>query len=239
MNIKWIGLLIISCLGSFAPQALSATVLTYAYDATVTSIHVSGDTSLLPSSGSGLVVGQTINGSFTYDTSASSSFIGGSMYSYTANLYATGSLTINLPTTTVSGSTPYGYSSEVFNSTPANGGNGFVVFGPYSDNVVAGTHEIYLAYQLDLYDRTASVLNSLSLPTSLNLSDFDFRGLSIQEVDFSGGQYNVALELTSLTEVAAVPEPSTWAMMLLGFAGVSFMAYRRSRKDNGLALAAV
>jgi len=27
--------------------------------------------------------------------------------------------------------------------------------------------------------------------------------------------------------VAAVPEPSTWAMMLLGFAGLGFMAYRR------------
>jgi len=38
--------------------------------------------------------------------------------------------------------------------------------------------------------------------------------------------------------VGAVPEPSTWAMMILGFAGVSFMAYRRSRKDQGLALAA-
>lgn len=37
---------------------------------------------------------------------------------------------------------------------------------------------------------------------------------------------------------AAVPEPSIWAMMILGFAGVGFMAYRRSRKDNGLALAA-
>ena len=33
---------------------------------------------------------------------------------------------------------------------------------------------------------------------------------------------------------AAVPEPSTWAMMILGFAGVGFMAYRR--KQNGAAL---
>ncbi len=33
-----------------------------------------------------------------------------------------------------------------------------------------------------------------------------------------------------ITEVAAVPEPSTWAMMILGFAGVSFMAYRRKSK---------
>jgi outer membrane lipase/esterase len=31
----------------------------------------------------------------------------------------------------------------------------------------------------------------------------------------------------------AVPEPSTWAMMILGFAGIGFMAYRR--KQNGLA----
>jgi|SRR5665213_2153771 len=28
----------------------------------------------------------------------------------------------------------------------------------------------------------------------------------------------------------AVPEPSTWAMMLLGFAGVGFIAYRRKNK---------
>ncbi|MES2193446.1 MAG: PEPxxWA-CTERM sorting domain-containing protein [Pseudomonadota bacterium] len=31
----------------------------------------------------------------------------------------------------------------------------------------------------------------------------------------------------------AVPEPSTWAMMILGFAGVGFMAYRR--KNHGAA----
>jgi hypothetical protein len=31
-------------------------------------------------------------------------------------------------------------------------------------------------------------------------------------------------------EVAAVPEPSTWAMMILGFAGLGFMAYRRKSK---------
>jgi hypothetical protein len=37
--------------------------------------------------------------------------------------------------------------------------------------------------------------------------------------------------------VSAVPEPSTWAMMILGFAGVGFMAYRR-RKDKALRLTA-
>jgi hypothetical protein len=42
-------------------------------------------------------------------------------------------------------------------------------------------------------------------------------------IDAYNGQYIPAN--WSLT--AAVPEPSTWAMMLLGFAGVGFMAYRR------------
>jgi hypothetical protein len=32
--------------------------------------------------------------------------------------------------------------------------------------------------------------------------------------------------------VAAVPEPSTWAMMILGFLGVGFMAYRRKSKPT-------
>lgn len=36
----------------------------------------------------------------------------------------------------------------------------------------------------------------------------------------------------TVTAVAGVPEPSTWAMMFLGFAGVAFVAYRRSRKSN-------
>jgi hypothetical protein len=37
-----------------------------------------------------------------------------------------------------------------------------------------------------------------------------------------------------VTGVAAVPEPSTWAMMILGFAGVGFMGYRRTRKGSAL-----
>jgi hypothetical protein len=41
---------------------------------------------------------------------------------------------------------------------------------------------------------------------------------------------------TSAIGVGGVPEPSTWAMMLLGFAGIGFMAYRRKSK---LALMAV
>nr|WP_167552255.1 PEPxxWA-CTERM sorting domain-containing protein [Bradyrhizobium sp.] len=36
---------------------------------------------------------------------------------------------------------------------------------------------------------------------------------------------------------SAVPEPSTWAMMILGFAGVGFMAYRRRNQASALTAA--
>jgi hypothetical protein len=36
---------------------------------------------------------------------------------------------------------------------------------------------------------------------------------------------------------AAVPEPSTWAMLLLGFAGVGFMAYRRKTQGASFPIA--
>lgn len=35
--------------------------------------------------------------------------------------------------------------------------------------------------------------------------------------------------------IAPVPEPATWAMMFLGFAGVGFVAYRRSRRESASA----
>jgi hypothetical protein len=41
----------------------------------------------------------------------------------------------------------------------------------------------------------------------------------------------------SVTLTGAVPEPSTWAMMILGFCGLGFMAYRKKRNGPALCLA--
>ena len=40
-----------------------------------------------------------------------------------------------------------------------------------------------------------------------------------------------------ITPTSAVPEPSTWAMMLIGFAGLGYAAYRRTTR-NAVALVA-
>jgi PEP-CTERM motif len=48
--------------------------------------------------------------------------------------------------------------------------------------------------------------------------------------------YNGQFISTNFTVTAAVPEPSTWAMMILGFVGVGFLSYRR-RNGGAAALA--
>ena len=55
---------------------------------------------------------------------------------------------------------------------------------------------------------------------------------------FSGETQNADTQLANVdmvVNVAAVPEPSTWAMMILGFAGVGYMTYRRRRQAAALA----
>jgi PEP-CTERM motif len=52
---------------------------------------------------------------------------------------------------------------------------------------------------------------------------------------FVPGSYGSTGDSLTIVDIsAAVPEPSTWAMMILGFFGIGFMAYRR--KQNGPAL---
>jgi PEP-CTERM motif len=55
-----------------------------------------------------------------------------------------------------------------------------------------------------------------------------FTSLTITSTD--GFSQIKHFEISGLTTVRAIPEPSTWAMMVLGFAGVGFMAYRRKSK---------
>jgi PEP-CTERM motif len=65
-----------------------------------------------------------------------------------------------------------------------------------------------------------SIFGGSLLPPGL--SPLSFLGTIDGGVDFARG---------SITLASAVPEPSTWAMMLLGLFGVGFMAYRRNDKQ--------
>ena len=105
-------------------------------------------------------------------------------------------------------------------------------------------------------DGTGTELASLSLGTTTNgsgtsgcgghnycplvSSGVAFSGLA-ESVNFSGTENYIVFDditIGSVTPITGgVPEPSTWAMLLLGFAGVGFMAYRRRQNGPQLRLA--
>jgi PEP-CTERM motif len=93
----------------------------------------------------------------------------------------------------------------IVGSSPA-ANNGFDQFDPY----INGTG-------------TFTIAASLSNVNSFTVSNVEFFfGTVPTEVDGRPGSF----------PVGSIPEPSTWAMMILGFFGVGFMAYRRKSKGQ-------
>jgi hypothetical protein len=76
---------------------------------------------------------------------------------------------------------------------------------------------------LDPHGSTAGYLDTLTLTATTTLDFFVVDGFLSDNV---GG---VALEIDPVSTAASTPEPSTWAMLLLGFAGLGFAGYRRQR----------
>jgi hypothetical protein len=91
--------------------------------------------------------------------------------------------------------------------------------------------------------------NGLFTGTLLSSTTFNSIGSNIQTAFASAGPgpYSVTEEYiitvgaaggsANSSIVVSVPEPSTWAMMILGFLGVGFMAYRRKGRGSQFRLA--
>jgi len=78
----------------------------------------------------------------------------------------------------------------------------------------------------------ASLFDDVSDPSTIHIAGLPGT-LSMLSAEGNGGtgdtiyaRWQIPLDSVSL-QVTSVPEPSTWAMMILGFAGVGFLAYRR------------
>jgi hypothetical protein len=87
---------------------------------------------------------------------------------------------------------------------------------------LAGTAQFPGGVRLDMQAFDVSGLGTL---TSLT-----FEGFNGPDTFFLGQPFLAGLTGTDFAVTAAVPEPSTWAMLILGFAGIGFMAYRRKSK---------
>jgi len=116
--------------------------------------------------------------------------------------------------------------------------------GPLADIIVITLPSAATAFALDFNTLFTSTTETFTLSNGFSTSVSNTAninsGPNLQFIGFiSTNPFNTitlsvpngqSLVIADFTTASAVPEPSTWAMMILGFAGVGFMAYRRKSK---------
>jgi hypothetical protein len=81
---------------------------------------------------------------------------------------------------------------------------------------------------------TPDNLSAISSITSFSTTGSNFQFIPAA-FDLLAGNTVVLSDIGRIGFTAAVPEPSTWAMMILGFFGIGFSAYRRKQRVLRLA----
>jgi hypothetical protein len=127
------------------------------------------------------------------------------------------------------------------NSPNSNGTNNVIFAGAASDSITI-TKSGGGLFDLTSFDMAISwydsnpteiiTVNGSPLEISQTLTTYNFNLTGLSQVDISGmpSDFGYWSADNIVFNVSAVPEPSRWAMMLLGFAGIGFMAYRRKSK---------
>ena len=169
---------------------------------------------------------------------------GVSMYDHSTGelLWWTSSATV-IQTGTGTVSLPYSSTMYAPNSTGTNDANAFetaVLSGTFTLSSAGAVH-----FTVGSDDDAFVYLNGVLIGQNPGIhatTDVTFTGnanagVNTLEIFYAdrertGAQLDVSADV-ALT--AAVPEPSTWAMMILGFFGVGSLAYRRNRKQQVLA----
>lgn len=104
-------------------------------------------------------------------------------------------------------------------------------------NTDPGTYVLSLVTTFSSVDFTSAILTGPSGPVNLAIQ-FDLPTLerwTTSEVGLLAGQYTLTItgnaggdgQMGGHIDIKAVPEPATWAMMLLGFGAVGFAMRRR------------
>jgi hypothetical protein len=172
----------------------------------------------------------------------------------TVNALGDGGIVFNIPAGTSSGQPSfgvvlvlggYGYGdgdrggnagNSIYWGTANSGVNDLVtgVFTPGNNYTITVkvNGDVYSAYNDPdgIFDSHSVLLTQLTYvggPTSGYVGLYDNQP---NTTTGSGSGTPMSFSNFSLSGVSAVPEASTWAMMIFGFAGIGFMAYRRKAK---------
>lgn len=147
-------------------------------------------------------------------------------------------VTVDSTTTTISGPTTVADTTTI-GFTEAQLGSPTFMENVVFTNTLAGLYSISLTTSSPAVDFTSAVLSGMG--TSNGLIEIDDDGITefwrlANPVVLGAGQYTLAINGNnsgagslggSITIRQAVPEPATWAMMLIGFGAVGFAMRRR------------
>jgi hypothetical protein len=153
-------------------------------------------------------------GDYVYDFSVTNN-VGGN-----ASLYFFG---VQIGNTDVV-SSPGGWSANSYDTPWSNGGYGGS--STSYDNVWCCGGQIAVGQTLSGFE----VESTAAAPVS-SVPWFAYANIYPQDLNADGhfsSDFNPGFE--GIATVAAVPEPSTWAMMILGFCSLGFMAYRHKNQ---------
>lgn len=166
-------------------------------------------------------LGSSYSFSYSYDTTVPATFnnFGGSQYS---NLPINGSFSLGgtsfaLPLSNVIvGSNGFGVRYSLFGNFPLGSTDRLAGFGG-------------IDFTFEVSRSTSGGTLGTKLPTSVSLAEFPNQYARVRFSNDRFGETGILFSISSIrSAVAAVPEPSTWAMMLLGF-GMVGAATRRGR----------
>ncbi|KRQ94718.1 hypothetical protein CQ12_04090 [Bradyrhizobium jicamae] len=201
--------------------------------------------SIITSSASAAVVIQAVNGNGSFDQNAlfqsdqtnltTVTAIGNQsqadLITFTSNdafnTNANGQATITAFNTTfndlsfIPAGTETGFTAVLFNIIVPNNSNPPITVSFSFNNGAFGD----LTLGNNVYDFTLGNGSNFFLATVTN-------GSIISQGSLVTSGNMDAFQQVRVDTVAAVPEPSTWAMLILGFAGVGFMAYRRKNQGS-------
>jgi hypothetical protein len=115
---------------------------------------------------------------------------------------------------------------------PGSDGTGVITGGALDGDIVVNSNNGSL-YLLDKFG-TSTLIASGGSRGDYTSPDYTDGSLFITQLD---SIMRLSIAGGGIGSPGAVPEPSTWAMMILGFAGIGFMAYRRRNQTASLRVA--
>jgi len=133
-----------------------------------------------------------------------------------------------------SGNAPTGPNGQSASAGVITNGTSNPWVGPYLDQFALGLTGVFYDGSHVYSPFLMGTSGQFTMP--VGVTDFYLGTVDAAAANSPSGSYGDNTGAFSVT-IAAVPEPSTWAMLLLGFCGVGFVTYRRRNQSSALTAA--